>query len=392
MTSRRIRVGGRVIRGGGGELLVSDALESIAVSFTDEPTALETGDLVVIEAELSDGALVDATLHETHIPRRRSSREVARLRDAGIGHALVLRAHALAAVRDYFAREGFLEVETPCLVPSPGLDRHLDAYEAASTSPARFLITSPEYQMKRLITGGVPRSFQIARCFRRGEIGSHHNPEFTMLEWYRGFAGMDAIVRDTEEIVVAVTTALRGAPRLSIGDREIALERPFPRITVQEAFRDLGGVGEDEMLSLAEHDEESFFRVLIDRIEPALARRNTPVVLHRYPAKMGSLARLCPDDARYAERFEVYVAGMELSNGFGELTDPVEQRTRLERDQTERGAAGQPVYPIDERFLDALEEGFPPSAGNALGLDRLVAVACGKARIADVLAFPEGIL
>jgi lysyl-tRNA synthetase class 2 len=278
------------------------------------------------------------------------------------------------------------------MVPSPGLDRHLDAFEIAGAEPPRFLITSPEYQMKRLLVGGIPRCFQIARCFRRGEVGGRHNPEFTMLEWYRAFADAEEVVRDTEEIVRAVAGAFGDRDALVVGARRIALDRPFVRTTVAQAFRDHAGVEEHEMLAWANDDEETFFRVLVDRVEPRLASLDVPVVLHRYPAKMASLARLAPDDPRYAERFEVYVAGLELSNGFGELTDPVEQRARFERDRSERRAAGQPVYPIDERFLAALASGMPPSAGNALGLDRLVMLGASKDEIGDVLALPEGVL
>jgi len=143
---------------------------------------------------------------------------------------------------------------------------------------------------------------------------------------------------------------------------------------------------------LATNDEEAFFRILIDQVEPWLQERPTPVVLHRYPAKMASLARLSSDDPRFADRFEVYAGGLELSNGFVELTDAREQRARLERDRAERRAAGQAVYPIDERFVAALEEGLPDCAGNALGLDRLIMLSSGRGRIADVLAFPESVL
>jgi lysyl-tRNA synthetase class 2 len=189
-----------------------------------------------------------------------------------------------------------------------------------------------------------------------------------------------------------VCQALGVGPTLEIGEGHVELEAPFLRISVVEAFRDIAQIDEDEMLRLAHHDEEAFFRVLVDVIEPSLKARPVPVVLHRYPAKMASLARLAPDDPRYAERFEVYVAGLELSNGFVELTNPVEQRERLEADQRSRKERGLEIYPIDERFLAALEAGMPPAAGNALGFDRLVMLAARRDRIADVIAFPEGVL
>jgi lysyl-tRNA synthetase class 2 len=166
--------------------------------------------------------------------------------------------------------------------------------------------------------------------------------------------------------------------------------QPFARLTVVEAFARFAGASADEVFAMAERDEDRFFRLLVERVEPGLAGLGTGVFLTMYPARQASLARLSPADPRVAERFELYLAGVELSNGFGELVDPVEQRARLERDRAERRAAGKPVYPIDERFLAALGEGMPPSAGNALGLDRLVALALEKDAIADVIAFPHG--
>jgi lysyl-tRNA synthetase class 2 len=309
---------------------------------------------------------------------------------------LAERARVVADVRAFFAARGFIEVETPLLVPSPGLDLHLDAFEVpgvrfgASTSSthasqrdgsAGYLITSPEYQMKRLLGDGFSRIVQFAKCFRRGELGSRHNPEFTMVEWYRGDAGVADVMEDTEALVEQIT---EGCVRLE--DRTIDTRAPFARMTVCEAFERFADVPPDETLRIAAVDEDTFFRLLVDRIEPALEALDHAVLLTDYPASQASLARRSPRDPRVAERFELYVAGVELCNGFGELVDPVEQRARLERDQVERRARGLPVYPIDERFLDALAR-VPPSGGNALGLDRLVALALGTREIRDVIAF-----
>ena len=240
--------------------------------------------------------------------------------------------------------------------------------------------------MKRALVGGLPRTFQLARAFRAGEIGDRHNPEFTMLEWYRAFAGKDEILSDTEAIIVGVFA------ELSAKTRNLDLTRPFRRFTVASAFAEFAKTSESEMLRLAHLDEERFFRLLVDEIEPRFEELRAPVVLERYPAKMASLARRCPDDPRYADRFEVYAAGIELSNGFDELTDPVEQRERFDRDRAERGASGKQTHRIDERFIASLAEGMPPSSGNALGFDRLVMLALGKASIRDVIAWPEGVL
>jgi len=389
-----VRVGGRVTRSlkdGVEEISITDAFGTLVVH-SETRLDVAHGDLVEIEGILNGAPTPRVSCAQ--VSRRHGGKaevlDVARIRDRGIGASLALRARALDAVRTYFAKERFLEVETPSMVPSPGLDLHLDAFAIEGATPPRFLITSPEYQMKRLLTGGVPRCFQLARCFRRAELGGRHNPEFTMLEWYRAFGDMDAMVKDSEAIVRAVTQAIAPTGTLRFGDREVEISAPFFRISVAEAFVDIAKTSEEEMLRLANEDEETFFRILIEKIEPALAERPVPTVLHRYPASMASLARRSEDDPRYADRFEIYAGGLELSNGFVELTDATEQRERLERDVRDREKRGLPVYPIDERFLAALEGGMPPASGNALGFDRLVMLASARERISDVQAFPEG--
>ena len=297
------------------------------------------------------------------------------------------RARLVAATRRFFEERGFLEVETPLLVPSPGLDVHLSAFEAAAPdlAPAtRWLTTSPEYQMKRLLADGWTKIFQIGKAFRSGEVGSRHNPEFTILEWYRANAGMDDVLADTEQLVEALTA---GAVRLDRGRRVVKTRAPFRRMTVCEAFAEFAEVAPGVTLAMAESDEDRFFRTLVDQVEPALAELDEAVFLTDYPASQASLARKRDANPRVAERFELYVAGVELCNGFGELTDPKEQRERLVRDQQERRARGLPVYPIDTKFLAALERGLPPSGGNAAGLDRVIALACGRTEVRDVMAF-----
>jgi lysyl-tRNA synthetase class 2 len=293
------------------------------------------------------------------------------------------RARLAREVRAFFDARGFVEVTTPVMVPSPGLDVHLDAFEVqgGDRGAPRWLITSPEYQMKRLLAEGARRIYQLAPCFRRGEAGARHNPEFTMLEWYRANAGVDDVMRDTEQLVARATG---GVVRLD--GRAFDVRPPLERIRVSDAFERFAGWTADETFDAAEHDEERYFRALVDQVEPALARIDRGVFLVDFPASQASLARLTPGDPRVAERFELYVAGVELCNGFGELVDPQEQRARLVRDQNERRERGLPLYPIDERFLEALAK-VPPSAGNALGFDRLVALACGLTEIREVVAF-----
>jgi elongation factor P--(R)-beta-lysine ligase len=293
------------------------------------------------------------------------------------------RARLCAEVRRFFDARGFVEVQTPAIVPSPGLDLHLDAFEVAGgdRGAARWLITSPEYQMKRLLADGWRRIYQIGPCFRRGEVGARHNPEFTMLEWYRAAACVHDVMADTEQLVAAVTG---GAVRL--GQRFVDTCPPLARVSVCEAFERFAGWSEADVLDAAANDEERYFRALVDAVEPGLECADRGIFLVDYPATQASLARRKPDDPRFAERFELYVAGVELCNGFGELVDATEQRERLLRDQAQRKARGLPVYPVDERFLQALAS-VPPSGGNALGLDRLIALACGTTDIASVLAF-----
>ena len=293
------------------------------------------------------------------------------------------RAEVLSQTRRFFASRGFTEVETPILVPSPGLDLHLDAFEIAGGDRGRprWLITSPEYQMKRLLADGWERVCQIVRCFRRGEVGPRHNPEFAMVEWYRANESVEAVMRDTEQLVAAVTGG-----HVRTKGRAIDVRPPLERLPVCEAFARFAGWSVEETLEAAAHDEDRYFGTLVNQIDPALERMDRGVFLVDYPASQASLARNKLADPRLSERFELYVAGVELCNGFGELVDPVEQRARLERDQDERRRRGLPVYPIDEGFLEDLRR-VPPSAGNALGLDRMVALACGTDEIADVLAF-----
>jgi lysyl-tRNA synthetase class 2 len=298
--------------------------------------------------------------------------------------ALERRARILAQIRAFFDARGFLEVETPTLLPSPGLDPHLSAFEVETPRGPRYLSTSPEYQMKRLLADGWGRIYQIAKAYRRDEVGERHSPEFTMLEWYRAGAGIEDVMQDTEQLVAAVTGG-----RVTLGPRTVDVRPPAQRLTVCEAFERFAGVGADETLAMSVSDEDRFFRLLVENVEPALERLDHAVFLTEYPVSQASLARKKPGDARVAERFELYVAGVELCNGFGELTDAAEQKERFLRDQETRRERGLPVYPVDARFVEALERGLPPCAGNALGVDRLVALACGTTEIRSVMAFAD---
>lgn len=381
---RVVRVGGRVQSAGRAELLLADALGAVVLELSSEVDA-RPGDLLVAEGTVADGRITGATV-VFHARARETAGggEFARLAWGGVGPHLRKRAQALAVVREYFQAVGFIEVDTPYRIPGPGLDLHVDSVPAGEG----WLATSPEFQMKRLLVGGLPRIYQIGHCSRADETGPWHEPEFLMLEWYRAFAGYEAVIADTEQIVARVVQALSGAARVRLTcGRTIDVTPPFPRVTVRGAFKDHAGI--DDAAELAARDSARFFELLVAEVEPALAQRGTPVFLTEYPITEASLARAVPGDPAVAERFELYLGGVELCNGFGELTDPVEQRVRFARDLAARKHHGRPLYPIDERFLRALAEGMPPAAGNALGLDRLVALACGAAGIAEVQAFPS---
>jgi lysyl-tRNA synthetase class 2 len=382
--SGRVRVGGRVARVDGEELSLADALSVVRVRGA---TALdvEVGDLVVVEGKLARGAVTGARVTDrSRHPTPRGDGDVARFAWSETAHRLVARARILAALRDYFAEERFVEVETPLRVTAPGVDAHVDALRAEGG----FLITSPELHLKRLLVGGVPRVYQLGRVFRAEELGSLHQPEFTLLEWYRAFSGQEAVRRDTEALVARAAKSVNERAELRTPEgRRIDAKPPFPVISVKDAF--LRHAGIRDATDLAASDEPRFFELLVGKVEPALAKLDRPIFLVDYPLSQAALARPSPANPRVAERFELYVGGVELSNGYGELTDPDEQSRRFAAERTRRKREGRRVYPLDRRFLAALREGMPASGGNALGVDRLTMLCTGAKTIADVTAFPR---
>jgi lysyl-tRNA synthetase class 2 len=316
---------------------------------------------------------------------------------------LQARARLQSSIRQWFADEGFVEVETPILQVSPGAEVHLSGFATDWETPdgeeeeeVRWLHSSPEFAMKKLLAGGMPKIFQFARVFRNAEGSALHHPEFTMLEWYRAKAGYEALMADC-----AALLALTGVRALR-WDGNVCDPAATPeRLTVAEAFDRhagvdlLAAVGNAELLAkqadIAMHAGDSwddvFFRVMFDRIEPRLGM-GRPTILYEYPISMAALARAKPDDPRVAERFELYVCGVELANAFGELTDPAIQRARLQADMDEKERLYGLRWPIDADFLAAVDHGLPASSGIALGFDRLVMLATGARHIEDVLWLP----
>lgn len=296
--------------------------------------------------------------------------------------ALQLRSRLLHATRSFFHERGFTEVETPVRLTTPALETHIDAEPAGD----HWLRTSPELHMKRLLAAGhsmrvasLEKIFQLGPCFRRGERGDRHHPEYTMLEWYRTNADYTDILADTKALIAH----LAGESNSIVyqGQRIDLLPR-WERITVQDAF--VRWAGWDPV---AAWDEDRFNLDLVEKVEPAMPR-DVPVVLTDYPAPAAALARRKPDHPRVAERWELYIAGLELANAYSELTDAAEQRARFEETAKQRRARGKEVYPIDEEFLSALSQ-MPPSGGIALGFDRLAMLFADAATLDGVMAFRE---
>ncbi len=324
---------------------------------------------------------------------------------------LVARNRVAAALRGWFEAEGFLEVDTPALQRSPGNEAHLDAFATDLVGPDGgvlnlYLHTSPEFAMKKLLAAGEPRLFTLARVFRNRERSATHHPEFTLLEWYRAGAPYADLMDDCAALLRAAAGAA-GGRRWSHRGRECDPFAAPERVNVAEAFARHAGVDllatlhsvgpdRDALVRRAEAvgvpcaaDDtwsDAFSRVLSARVEPHLGL-GRPTVLDRYPAPEAALARPSRDDPRTAERFELYACGVELANGFGELTDAAEQRRRFEAAMAGRAARGQESYPIDEDFLDALGA-MPEASGIALGFDRLVMLAAGAPDIERVMALP----
>ena len=314
---------------------------------------------------------------------------------------LARRTALTRAVRGFFRDRGYTEVETPYAVPAPGEEVHLRAFATMrehpdGTSEPLWLNTSPEFAMKRLLVAGAGPIFQFARVWRNGEAGALHAPEFTMLEWYRPGADMDALIEETTALLLDVLP-----PAVCCRGIATDLSR-IERLTVAEAFARHAGVsglldiGEDAAalasaagvgLRDGEGWEDLFFRLLLDRVEPHLGREH-PTFLTHWPAAQAALARRDPADRRVAERFELFICGIELANAFVELTDPAEQRARFHADRLRRQGVSGPDWALDEDFLAAMEHGMPPAAGIAVGFDRLAILASGADRIGQVLWLP----
>jgi len=315
-------------------------------------------------------------------------------RPSASADTLVIRARLLQRIRAFFQAREVLEVDTPLLSRATVTDPHIESFvvQESQQGMPRYLHTSPEFAMKRLLAAGSGSIYQVCKVFRQGEAGRQHNPEFSMLEWYRlGF--------DHHQLMDEVESLLR---ELLDGYRSLAAGQ---RLSYRVAFQQYAGLDPlsasvtelqvavkqhgIEVIGLDEAHKDSWLDLLMTHVvEPALPQ-DGPVFIYDYPASQAALARIRQSEPPLAERFELYLGGMELANGFHELTDAQEQRQRFIVDLASRKVMGLSAVPVDERFLAALEAGLPPCAGVALGIDRLVMLAAGVKSITEVLAFDD---
>ncbi|MEQ8441534.1 MAG: EF-P lysine aminoacylase EpmA [Alphaproteobacteria bacterium] len=332
---------------------------------------------------------------------------------------LEVRATTRRTLREWFVSQDFLEVETPALQQSPGMEPHLAAFATrllppggfgvtGETGTPRYLHTSPEFAMKKLLAGGLERIWQICPVFRNAEGSALHSPEFSMLEWYRADRTYDALMEDSAAIL-SVTAKAASATALTRGESTCDPFAEPERLSVADAFGQFCDIDLTAILSEDPEDppteplvaaakglgirtdrrdlfEDLFFRIMDARIEPNLGMGRA-CLLYDYPISMAALARRKPGSDLWAERVELYVCGVELANGFSELTDAEEQRARFDWDMALKRKLYGVAYPVDESFLDALSQ-MPQAAGMAMGFDRLVMLLTGAERINDVLWAP----
>lgn len=357
------------------------------------------------------------------------------------------RAFIIDKIREFFKNKGFLEVQTPIFVKLPGMEPYLNplSYEFSDEKNQKhkgYVITSPEYSLKKLLSRGFPKIFEMTKVFRQNEsFGGIHNPEFTMIEWYRPNSNYRKIMSDTEELVCCLAKALhtRATPQsdaagksdlsskalarpqplakrwsagqeknwITYDDREIDLSRPWPKISVKQAFKKYAGVNLDKAKTLnafrrqlnekvpeSYNWDDLFYHVFLNKVEPNLPK-NKPAIVYDYPLPQASLAKRkttsrlrSGQESFYAERFELYIGGMEIANCFSELTDWREQEKRLKKEMIMRQKLGKDVYEIDQDFIGALKFGIPETGGIALGIDRLQMILLDIKNINDLLLFP----
>jgi len=303
--------------------------------------------------------------------------------DPNLMEKYLVRERVIDTIRSFFKNQGFHEVFTPILVPIPSIEPNLEVFESelrTSKGEKRraFLIMSPEFSIKKLLAGGIGNCFEIAKCFRNEEEASPlHNPEFAMLEWYRINADYKDIMKDFEHLFLKII----GKDKLEYQGEVYDLSLPWPKIRIPNAFKKYAG---KDVLKVSDED---FYKIYFNEIEPELLKMKKPYFIYDYPISQASLSKPAKDP-RFAERFEVFLGGIELGNCFSELTDAKEQKKRFETDKKDRERMNKTKYPIDEDLIEALKEGIPAVSGIAVGVDRLVMLVADVSSIKETLFFP----
>jgi lysyl-tRNA synthetase class 2 len=321
-----------------------------------------------------------------------------------------VREHVIRSIRRFFEERKFHEVETPLLIAHPPAESYLDVFETKLLDHRRkatnaYLSTSPEVAIKKLLVAGIGNCYALTKSFRNMETGSLlHNPEFTILEWYRAGVDYKAIMKDCEELLLAIARQLGKGTTITYQGKKVQLAHPWERLTVAAAFAKWAHVDFGDFLDektarqIAKAKgykvetpttwEELFNQIFLNEVEPHLGR-GKPTILYEFPGSMGALARKKPGDSRFAERFEFYIEGLELGDCYSELTDPKEQEARFKQELKELKRLGKTVYDFDHDFIDALNAGMPQAAGIAVGVDRLVMLFADTADIRATLFFPS---
>ena len=402
-----VAVRGRLLHFAAGRGRIADESGGIDFVVKTRIAGIKAGDIVELYGIVVEG-IIDATQVRLLAPSSAvwHQGDWPRFHANGLWANMRVRAAVLDAVRDFFKDAGFLAVETPTLARASAQEEHIQLfateYQGDKAQKQFYLAPSPELYMKRLLGVGFEQIYQISRSYRNGELGPQHNPEFTLIEWYRAYASYEEIMADVEDLVAHVAKSVLGRPSVVRAGREIDLQPPWERLSVRDAFArwadiDLDACADAEALFRRAHAlgygsarrgdswEDLFYKILLEKVEPELAKLGA-VHLFDYPRQLAALAKLKEGDPTVAERTEAYLGGVELSNGYTELNDPAQQRERFARSAWSGGAGAPP----DEAFLAAMERGIPPAGGVALGLDRLVMVVVGASCLDEVIAFPLG--